>query len=421
MSNIVMPILVLNLSGEMLYILQQRLEAQAVRPEKARTVLEDVIRTTFSMAFVDELFRPQALYKTDSMLQLFYKLAHSSIMRLNQNSMDKLYDLMTMGVKHQVMMCRVPQDMLLVTLNHLETIKLMTNTPELIAIVTSTITRCLNMYTPLTDGHWMRLKATALRFFHGRKVKVSLFLTGGKQLDDGEFVLEPPSRLAVGVSCPGCIKTVQYGEYASRNYFEYFYPVERMTVTESTSILDLNFKEGLNTYCKNTSLDRSGPMPTSSTEFASCVQASEIMGAIGGPHDPDGTRGAAAGASPAKEFCGGGSSAAKAEISLLSDLLGGAGSRGAKTDDHSFTLNLFPAPDNDGGQVKGLPQGSDDIIHFNIDGAADAKTMESWSNELDLKGFDDEMDMGFKACAKDDGEGGFEEMDDLLDLMDSAK
>ena len=33
---------------------------------------------------------------------MFDKLAHASIMRLNSNSMDKLYDLMTMAVKYQV-------------------------------------------------------------------------------------------------------------------------------------------------------------------------------------------------------------------------------------------------------------------------------------------------------------------------------
>jgi hypothetical protein len=38
------------------------------------------------------------------MKAMFEKLAHASIMRLNPASMDKLYDLMTMAVKHQVQM-----------------------------------------------------------------------------------------------------------------------------------------------------------------------------------------------------------------------------------------------------------------------------------------------------------------------------
>ena len=37
------------------------------------------------------------------MRAVFDRLAHSSIMRLNTNSMDKLFDLMTMAVKYQVL------------------------------------------------------------------------------------------------------------------------------------------------------------------------------------------------------------------------------------------------------------------------------------------------------------------------------
>ena len=47
------------------------------------------------------------------------KLAHSSIMRLNKSSMEKLYDLMTMGFKYQIISCTCPEQFLQVTLNHL--------------------------------------------------------------------------------------------------------------------------------------------------------------------------------------------------------------------------------------------------------------------------------------------------------------
>ncbi|CAN0531967.1 unnamed protein product, partial [Ectocarpus sp. 8 AP-2014] len=46
-------------------------------------------------------------------------------MRLNESSMSKLFDLVTMGVKYQALSCAQPQQLLQVTLNHLETIKQM--------------------------------------------------------------------------------------------------------------------------------------------------------------------------------------------------------------------------------------------------------------------------------------------------------
>lgn len=85
-----MPLVVLNMGGEMVYILYQRLQAQTVNKEKATKVLQEVIRAMLSPLFVEELFLPQEQYSNASTRQIFEKLAHSSIMRLNKISMDKL-------------------------------------------------------------------------------------------------------------------------------------------------------------------------------------------------------------------------------------------------------------------------------------------------------------------------------------------
>ena len=86
-----MPLLVINLGGEMLYVLEQRLGAQQVKSDKSQRVLCDVVRTMFSRRFVDELFKPQVLYKDRNVRQIFDKLAHSSIMKLNETSMGTPY------------------------------------------------------------------------------------------------------------------------------------------------------------------------------------------------------------------------------------------------------------------------------------------------------------------------------------------
>ena len=106
-------------------------------------VMNDIVSTMFNRRFIEEIFQKHqpihsrrvnsvviivfeifilsftfsALFKIKEALQnpsghakklttqvlktMFDKLAHASIMRLNSNSMDKLYDLMTMAVKYQ--------------------------------------------------------------------------------------------------------------------------------------------------------------------------------------------------------------------------------------------------------------------------------------------------------------------------------
>ncbi|XP_027742480.1 protein OSCP1 [Empidonax traillii] len=72
MSARTLPLLFLNLGGEMLYILDQRLRAQSIPGDKARKdewtdvdrkrVMNDIISTMFNRKFMEELFKPQELY-----------------------------------------------------------------------------------------------------------------------------------------------------------------------------------------------------------------------------------------------------------------------------------------------------------------------------------------------------------------------
>jgi hypothetical protein len=96
-----MPIIIINLGGEMMYILEQRLHAQAIPDDKAKkgappplrlnaAVLQDILRTMYNAKFLEELFKPQSVYNVSSARQVFDRIAHSSIMRLSESSMDKV-------------------------------------------------------------------------------------------------------------------------------------------------------------------------------------------------------------------------------------------------------------------------------------------------------------------------------------------
>uniref|UniRef100_A0A7S2QVI2 Uncharacterized protein n=1 Tax=Triparma pacifica TaxID=91992 RepID=A0A7S2QVI2_9STRA len=152
-----MPLLVINMGAEMIYILQQRLQAQNVRQEKASKVLQDVIRTMLASSFVDELFRPQEMYTNSSTRQIFNKLAHSSIMRINETSMDKLYDLMTMGVKYQWICCNVPQQMVQNTYNHLTALSTISEGSEVMTLVENCKNLVKETYCNLSVGNWYLL------------------------------------------------------------------------------------------------------------------------------------------------------------------------------------------------------------------------------------------------------------------------
>ncbi|XP_019715213.1 protein OSCP1-like isoform X1 [Hippocampus comes] len=135
MSMRTLPLVFINLGGEMLYILDQRLHAHSTSEDKSekaagvwsendrKRVMNDIVGTMFSQAFMDEILKPQLLYSHRTMKVVLTRLAHVSIMKLNAVSMEKLYELMLMAFKYQVFLCPRPKDLLLISYNHIDTIR----------------------------------------------------------------------------------------------------------------------------------------------------------------------------------------------------------------------------------------------------------------------------------------------------------
>ncbi|XP_005270520.1 protein OSCP1 isoform X4 [Homo sapiens] len=186
MSVRTLPLLFLNLGGEMLYILDQRLRAQNIPGDKARKdewtevdrkrVLNDIISTMFNRKFMEELFKPQELYSKKALRTVYERLAHASIMKLNQASMDKLYDLMTMAFKYQVLLCPRPKDVLLVTFNHLDTIKgFIRDSPTILQQVDETLRQLTEIYGGLSAGEFQLIRQTLLIFFQDLHIRRECF------------------------------------------------------------------------------------------------------------------------------------------------------------------------------------------------------------------------------------------------------
>eukprot|EP00428_Durinskia_dybowskii_P073479 CAMPEP_0170411334 /NCGR_PEP_ID=MMETSP0117_2-20130122/30370_1 /TAXON_ID=400756 /ORGANISM="Durinskia baltica, Strain CSIRO CS-38" /LENGTH=254 /DNA_ID=CAMNT_0010668931 /DNA_START=35 /DNA_END=796 /DNA_ORIENTATION=+ len=207
-----MPLLIVNMGGEMVYILEQRLQAQKIPEAKGQKVLSDVVRTMYYPRFIEELFKPQEMYSIQSTRQIFDRLAHSSIMRLNESSMDKLFDLMAMGFKYQIMSCVAPQEMIDVTHNHLDVVKrLVGNAPEVIELLDECVRQTHLAYATMPIADFVVMRQSLCTFFQDRKVKVSLFLHNQTQTADGSIVVPSAGALPPNASPPGTVRYFQNG------------------------------------------------------------------------------------------------------------------------------------------------------------------------------------------------------------------
>ena len=136
--------------------------------------MNDIVSTMFNRRFIEEIFgKHQPIYSRRVLKTMFDKLAHASIMKLNSNSMDKLYDLMTMAVKYQVLMCHNPRHLVALTLNHLDAILGYVTCPTVIANVEAAFSHFVQNYATMTVSElqairsvmWLRIVIAICDFF----------------------------------------------------------------------------------------------------------------------------------------------------------------------------------------------------------------------------------------------------------------
>lgn len=312
MSLKTLPILFLNLGGEMVYILDQRLRAQNIPAEKGRKVMHDILCTMLNKRFMVELFKPQDAYSKKAMRIVFDRLAHASIMRLNAASMDKLYDLMTMALKYQVSLSNHPIDVLMSTLNHMDLIReFAQGSDAILQQVEDVYTLIKDNYSTLTPGEFHMIRQTLLNFFQDMHIRVSIFLKDGVQTANGRFVLPRGGNVPWGSDPPGNVRFFnEKGEQKSQVPFDV---LEKHQLSDKLGSFELFGDRctslGGNMYCNSKTVD------------------STVMSS----HDKENTASAYKPDANANDL-------AKAGLNLLDHLISGTSKKETIED---FRLNLF--------------------------------------------------------------------------------
>mmetsp|Transcript_41609 Transcript_41609/g.114707 ORF Transcript_41609/g.114707 Transcript_41609/m.114707 type:complete len:390 (+) Transcript_41609:97-1266(+) len=367
-----MPILIVNMGGEMVYILEQRLQAQKIPEPKGQKVLNDVVRTMYYSRFIDELFKPQEMYSMKSTRQIFDRLAHSSIMRLNESSMDKLFDLMAMGFKYQIMSCSVPREIVDVTMNHLTALKrLVGGNQQLLDLLDECVRQMTASYENMTTAGYMSMRQCLCTFFQDRKVKVSLFLHDHTQNHDGSIVVPSSGILPPDVLPPGTVRYFEGGTEVRR---------EQLPLVSVSSWVPHNgqpSKLGFNLYVK----DRAVP-PEGAPAQASPAPPAPPMPPAPASH-------ATATLPPPVSSSKDNSAAAVGELNMLASLIGCSP---VGQEEHFKLENLFGA----NVFAKDVKAKSAEIIH--IDGA----NQSAYSAGLDS--IRQQMDIGAPSALPDAGQ-----------------
>eukprot|EP01051_Picozoa_sp_SAG22_P018783 SAG22_NODE_3265_length_1821_cov_3.116144_3_plen_225_part_01 len=118
----------------------------------------------------------------------------------------QLYDLMTMGLKYQLIACSHSGEILDVTVNHLLTVQALVTEQSGVSAVQNAIDLVGECYGGCTPAEFRLLRQTLCEFFQDKKVKVSLFLQDKIQSSDGSMLIDTRGPLPPNVEPPGQIR-----------------------------------------------------------------------------------------------------------------------------------------------------------------------------------------------------------------------
>lgn len=120
----------LNVGCHMMFVLKNRLKAQGISQDKsifrhyvAVKIIEDLVEAIFKAHLVKGVLTPQEPMTIVTMRDIFRKLAHSSIMKLDNASMEKLLFLIIMTLKKEFFLSSSPLELYAITKGNLKTLQ----------------------------------------------------------------------------------------------------------------------------------------------------------------------------------------------------------------------------------------------------------------------------------------------------------
>ncbi|XP_058460519.1 protein OSCP1 [Malaya genurostris] len=185
--------IVLNLGSEMIYVIDQRLKAQTIPLDKSAQVLREITEVLLDPKFLHYISTAYhhnmlTIHQTRILLT---DIACCSLMRLDVNSMDKLWDLMIMIFKWQMYLTnKSPQALMDLTFRHLDGIGRLI--PEMRKqIMIDSVKKCIiEMWEPLCEDDQIIIHRRIYKWLKPYVTKISILIRMGLQKSDGEFETE---------------------------------------------------------------------------------------------------------------------------------------------------------------------------------------------------------------------------------------
>nr|XP_029712907.1 protein OSCP1-like [Aedes albopictus] len=182
--------IILNLGCEMLYVIDQRLKAQAIPLDKSAQVLREITEVLLDPKFlhyISTAYQHNLLTVQQTRI-LLTDIACCSLMRLDVNSMDKLWDLMIMIFKWQMYLTNKSSQALMdLTFRHLDGIGRLIPEMKKQILIDNVKKSLIEMWEPLCEDDQTIVHRRVYKWLKPYTTKISILIRMGLQKSDGEF------------------------------------------------------------------------------------------------------------------------------------------------------------------------------------------------------------------------------------------
>ncbi|KAH8320900.1 hypothetical protein KR067_011894 [Drosophila pandora] len=177
----------------MLYVIDQRLKAQNIAEDKSVQVIHDITTVMLEPKFIDSLINGSKhtnaqLLTAEHCKFMLNDIATCSLMRLDEQSMAKLWNLMTMVYKWQLFVSRHQHHLLEITFRHLEAINRLYPDAKRHMLIDFTKNTLLDFWNASGEEAQLSIYQTNQAWLQCFNTKISLLIRLGFQAMDGSFI-----------------------------------------------------------------------------------------------------------------------------------------------------------------------------------------------------------------------------------------
>ena len=189
-------IMIYNLGCEMIYVLHHRLQNLKVDAPKIQKTILDISKTLFSEKIIKKLFEPKPLLGLEYIKSLLFQICHCSIITLDITSFTKLFEMILIGIKKQVLTSPNMHGIFHMTMNHLSNISSITSDSESLLTITKDFQK---IFSEMNNYDFYMIRSFILNSLNPKNVKVSFYLMDNSQSNDGNLIVQPPTNTGFNI------------------------------------------------------------------------------------------------------------------------------------------------------------------------------------------------------------------------------